>query len=262
MRLPPGRCRLRWLLNSNNDLVQNVLLAATHLISFAGKLIYKIKIDFYAKKINIHALCLFSALAVITSCNQPASDNTTSVSGSDAGMAADVKYGGFDSQVKWGEHLVTIGGCNDCHTPKKMGANGPENDMSLMLSGHPAQQPPPKYDPKEAAKNGLIVTQTFTAWTGPWGTTYAANITSDSTGIGMWTKRNLWNPWKRKNGWGSKIPGRLCRLCQWCRQPKWPLTNWKPFLRILKQQHQLIMFNRLQCCFLHLVQVQNNRLIF
>ena len=61
------------------------------------------------------------------------------------------------------KHLVAITGCNDCHTPKKMGPHGPENDMSLMLSGHPAQQPPAAFDVHEAAKRGLIVTQTFTA---------------------------------------------------------------------------------------------------
>ena len=81
------------------------------------------------------------------------------------------QYGGFDSQIKWGESLVKNAGCNDCHTPKKMGPNGPENDMSLMLSGHPAQQPASDFDAKEAAKKGLIVTQTFTSWTGPWGVT-------------------------------------------------------------------------------------------
>ena len=48
------------------------------------------------------------------------------------------EYGGFDSQVQWGEHLVTITGCNDCHTPKKMGPMGPELDTSLRLSGHPS----------------------------------------------------------------------------------------------------------------------------
>src|SRR5688572_15591720 len=39
--------------------------------------------------------------------------------------------------VKRGEYMVTIGGCNDCHTPFKMGPKGPEPDMSRMLSGHP-----------------------------------------------------------------------------------------------------------------------------
>src|SRR5580765_355411 len=43
--------------------------------------------------------------------------------------------------VKRGEYLVTVGGCNDCHTPLKMGPQGPEPDMSRMLSGHPDSFP-------------------------------------------------------------------------------------------------------------------------
>ncbi|MFL6617187.1 MAG: diheme cytochrome c-553, partial [Povalibacter sp.] len=43
------------------------------------------------------------------------------------------------SAVARGKYLVTIAGCNDCHTPLKMGATGPEPDMSRMLSGHPQQ---------------------------------------------------------------------------------------------------------------------------
>ena len=42
------------------------------------------------------------------------------------------------SAVERGQYLVTIGGCNDCHTPLKLGPNGPEPDMTRMLSGHPA----------------------------------------------------------------------------------------------------------------------------
>jgi mono/diheme cytochrome c family protein len=30
------------------------------------------------------------------------------------------------SAVERGRYLVTVAGCNDCHTPTKMGANGPE----------------------------------------------------------------------------------------------------------------------------------------
>ena len=122
---------------------------------------------------------------------------TTQCSNDKSESATDVKptesktFGGFDSQLKWGEHLVTVAGCNDCHTPKKMGPNGPENDASLMLSGHPAQAPAADFDAKDAAKKGLIVTQTFTAWTGPWGVTYAANLTSDSTGIGNWKEEQF-----------------------------------------------------------------------
>lgn len=100
----------------------------------------------------------------------------------------EIAFGGYENQVKWGEHLVLITGCNDCHTPKKMGANGPEPDMSLMLSGHPANMPAPPLDAKEAAQKGLAATQTLTGWVGPWGISYAANITADSTGIGAWTE--------------------------------------------------------------------------
>jgi len=38
-----------------------------------------------------------------------------------------------------GAYLVKIMGRNDCHTLWKMGANGPEPDMTRMLSGHPEQ---------------------------------------------------------------------------------------------------------------------------
>jgi hypothetical protein len=49
--------------------------------------------------------------------------------------------------VKRGQYLVAIGACNDCHTPFKMGPQGPEPDMSRMLSGHRGSlvmPPPPK----------------------------------------------------------------------------------------------------------------------
>src|ERR1044071_10193515 len=50
---------------------------------------------------------------------------------------------GADSvRVERGKYLVKIMGCNDCHTPWKMGANGPEPDMTRMLSGHPEQVGP------------------------------------------------------------------------------------------------------------------------
>ena len=100
-------------------------------------------------------------------------------------------FGGYESQVKWGEHLVTIMGCNDCHTPKKMGPNGPELDMSLMLSGHPAKMPAPDISRKEAETKGLAVTNDLTSWVGPWGISYAANLTSDPTGIGNWQESNF-----------------------------------------------------------------------
>ena len=46
-----------------------------------------------------------------------------------------------DAAVKRGRYLVSIAGCHDCHTPWKMGPDGPEPDMSRMLSGHPETMP-------------------------------------------------------------------------------------------------------------------------
>ena len=37
------------------------------------------------------------------------------------------------ARVARGEYLVGIGGCNDCHTPLKMTARGPEPDFSRRL---------------------------------------------------------------------------------------------------------------------------------
>jgi len=148
------------------------------------------------------AVCLIvSVTATVIACGETSSASDLTKTNADS-LSILLKYGGYESQVKWGEHLVTIGGCNDCHTPKKMGPNGPEDDMSLMLSGHPAQQPPVAFDAKEAAKKGFVITQTFTSWTGPWGVTYAANLTSDSTGIGMWTEAQFIKSLKEKKWMG------------------------------------------------------------
>ena len=90
--------------------------------------------------------------------------------------------------IKRGEYLVKIMVCNDCHTPFKMGPNGPEPDMTRMLSGHPEQIGRlPNVMPKEPyAYSG---TPTNTAYSGPWGVSYTANLTPDqNTGLGIWTE--------------------------------------------------------------------------
>jgi len=91
-------------------------------------------------------------------------------------------------RIERGKYLVTIMSCNDCHTPFKMGANGPEPDMSRMLSGHPAgmKLPPP---PKPVGPWVVSFLGTNTAFAGPWGITYTSNLTPDkNTGLGIWTE--------------------------------------------------------------------------
>ena len=90
------------------------------------------------------------------------------------------------TQVEHGRYLVTIMGCNDCHTPLKMGPTGPEPDMDRFLSGHPADFPMPAVD-TAALKNWVLFAHTNTAIAGPWGISYTANLTSDATGIGNWS---------------------------------------------------------------------------
>jgi hypothetical protein len=89
-----------------------------------------------------------------------------------------------------GKYLVTIGGCNHCHTPKKMGPRGPVLDSSKLLSGHPAGSPlPPLAKNAMQPGNWISFAPDLTATVGPWGISYAANLTPDSaTGTGMWTE--------------------------------------------------------------------------
>jgi mono/diheme cytochrome c family protein len=95
------------------------------------------------------------------------------------------------SAAKRGEYLVKAVGCGDCHTPHKMGPNGPEEDMSRMLSGHPSDMALP---PSPKAEGPWIASfaGTMTAWAGPWGISYTANLTPDpETGLGKWTEQQF-----------------------------------------------------------------------
>ena len=114
-------------------------------------------------------------------------------------------FGGYETQALWGEHLVTIGGCNDCHTPKKMTPMGPADDTSLLLSGHPEKSPAPNVDRKQMESKGLVVTADFTAWVGPWGISYSANLTPDETGTGNWTEEQF--IYAIKNSVWKGLPG-------------------------------------------------------
>ena len=64
-----------------------------------------------------------------------------------------------------GEMLTWVGGCNDCHTPGGMyGAP----DLNRRLSGSEL------------------------GWQGPWGVSYAKNLTPDyETGLGKWSEQDI-----------------------------------------------------------------------
>jgi hypothetical protein len=73
-----------------------------------------------------------------------------------------------------------------------MGAKGPEPDMSRMLSGHPETEKLAKGFVPAAGSPWVIASNAgLTAWSGPWGVSFTANLTPDSlTGLrsGVWSE--------------------------------------------------------------------------
>ena len=87
-----------------------------------------------------------------------------------------------------GRYLVSTLGCGDCHSPKVMGAQGPAEDPAKLLSGHPEGT---CLTPAPAPAGTWIAAASLdqTAWSGPWGISFATNLTPDeNTGIGSWSE--------------------------------------------------------------------------
>lgn len=93
------------------------------------------------------------------------------------------------TRVSRGAYLVRAMGCNDCHTPFKMGPNGPEPDMTRQLTGHPAGLTMPPAPKLPEGPWVWTAAGTNTAFAGPWGVSFTANLTPDpETGLGRWTE--------------------------------------------------------------------------
>ncbi|MFN2458473.1 MAG: cytochrome c [Chitinophagaceae bacterium] len=95
-----------------------------------------------------------------------------------------------DDLIGRGEYLAMVGGCHDCHSPKNFNPHGFTVDSSRLLSGHPANSQLPKVHTTSLQPgNWILMAPDLTAFVGPWGISYAANLTPDSaTGIGSWTE--------------------------------------------------------------------------
>lgn len=91
-----------------------------------------------------------------------------------------------DELVKRGSYLVNAVGCDDCHSPKKMGPHGPEIIEDLRFSGYPSERPVLPVDSQSIQKGWMMLGTDLTSAAGPWGVSFAANISSDATGIGNW----------------------------------------------------------------------------
>lgn len=126
-------------------------------------------------------LCLASCLVssqLFLSCSEASKPSADKAPATDEG------------NVQRGRYLVTTMGCNDCHSPKIFTDHGPEPDSNLLLSGHPSSIPVAKFD-TATAKNWVLFHPMNTIAAGPWGITFSANLTPDSTGIGGWTEEQF-----------------------------------------------------------------------
>jgi hypothetical protein len=109
-----------------------------------------------------------------------------------SGPAQRPAAGTHRTPVALGAYLVSTSGCHDCHTPFKLGPKGPEPDMTRALTGHPEdlKMPPPPALP--AGPWMVTAAATNTAWAGPWGVSFTANLTPDKeTGLGDWTEEQF-----------------------------------------------------------------------
>ncbi|KAA2285068.1 c-type cytochrome [Arenimonas fontis] len=138
-------------------------------------------------------LSLAIAMALLTAVPLALSASDAAKPASDpAGAAASGVEADRAAKIERGRYLVNTSACHDCHTPFVMGPNGPEPDMSRALSGHPESLPMP---PPPTLPEGpwiVLMGATNTAWAGPWGVSYTANLTPDEdTGLGLWSFENF-----------------------------------------------------------------------
>src|SRR5262245_14837331 len=99
-----------------------------------------------------------------------------------------------EDMIKRGDYIVTTASCHDCHSPKVMTKMGPMPDSTRLLSGHPANDPLPVLTKSDLTTPWIRITPDLTAFVGPWGISYTANLTPDSaTGIGAWSEDQFIN---------------------------------------------------------------------
>jgi|ERR1051326_1345517 hypothetical protein len=107
------------------------------------------------------------------------------------GVSPSPKAKSKKTQIDRGHYLVTICLCNDCHSPKIFTKNGPIPDSTRLLSGQPAADKVPEIPKGVLAPDqwAALGNSHFTAWGGPWGVSFARNLTPDTaTGLGSWTE--------------------------------------------------------------------------
>jgi len=116
--------------------------------------------------------------------------------------------------VERGSYLVNTIGCADCHSPKSFGPSGPMIDPNTNFGGHIDGDMTDIVD-KQALNNWVLFNMSNTAAVGPWGISYAANISSDATGIGNWTEEQFFMAMREGQFKGVKDSRKLLPPMPW-----------------------------------------------
>lgn len=152
------------------------------------------------EKLTLTAAALVASLAIIVAANasRPAAPPP---------KAAKQKMTRAE-QIERGKYLVTIGGCHDCHTPWIIHPDGkPGPDMTRALSGHPQDFVIKAANEFKSDRWGWAGAPTNTAFSGPWGVSFAANLSPDvHTGTGIWTFDIFKNTIRNGRHWGVARP--------------------------------------------------------
>lgn len=133
------------------------------------------------KKVIFFLGLMLGTMLVWQACNETAASGNEEISEADASA----------EMVARGKYLISTMGCQDCHSPKRMGEKGPEIIPELDLSGHQAGTELPPFDTTTLKNGWVLFSPDLTASVGPWGTSYAANLTSDASGVGSWTEEHF-----------------------------------------------------------------------
>lgn len=140
------------------------------------------------KTINLRVVSGISAMVLlvgINSCKEASSTENTA----DASLTVVediIEPTSEEDLAARGEYLVNIMGCADCHTPKKMSERGPVLDMDKYMMGYDGTQSLPPVPENVPIGPWVLFSGDLMAAVGPWGTSYAGNLTPDATGIGTW----------------------------------------------------------------------------
>jgi len=123
----------------------------------------------------------------------------------------------LDSKIERGNYLVTTLGCNDCHSPKVM------TQLEIL----------PSYN-KDVLKSYVLFNMGNTAAIGPWGTSYAANLTPDETGIGNWTETQFITAMKKGKWKGLENSRNLLPPMPWQAYSQMPEEDLSAIFTYLK----------------------------